>query len=137
MRILDSGHLYALHHLEDAGEQLLRFVKRSGGPASYDAEYAGTTCQEVLRALINRLTFVDALLPAIENRQALEAARVCLWALEARAYRRRQQGDSRIHAQHDSAPPVPFSQEQIETYPPCSWCGHIFCDNDHKGEREQ
>lgn len=56
MKVIDPGHVYDLRSLD--GEQLNRlvFVKREG--PSYPGNvghYPGTTMQEVLRALIDRL----------------------------------------------------------------------------------
>ena len=129
MRVLDKGHQYALQHLESNGEEVLTFVKRSGGPAQYEKDYPGTTTQEAIRALIERTKFVDQLLPCIENQAALICLRSALYWLERRAYLRRIQKLNRVNEPH-KADTVPFSTSSIEDYPICWTCGHIFC-GDH------
>jgi hypothetical protein len=53
VRTLDPGHRYALANLDGDGEDMLTFVKREGMlyPGNVGS-HAGTTMQEVLRALI-------------------------------------------------------------------------------------
>lgn len=58
MRVLDPGHSYALANLQFPGETLLRFMK---DPKLHDGDGGpGTSCQEVLRALIDRVKTLDA-----------------------------------------------------------------------------
>jgi hypothetical protein len=66
MRVMDPGHWYELALLDALpnrlGLETLRFVKRVGDkfPGNQLPAYAGTTTQEVLRALIDRTKYVDA-----------------------------------------------------------------------------
>ena len=126
MKILDAGHKYALQHLDDAGEQILTFVKRSGGPVQHETEYPGTTTQEVIRALIDRTKYVDYLLPCQENKTALLLLRGALYWLERRAFLRKQQQLARVNQAHAEGI-VPFSSYEIEDLPICIGCGHVYC----------
>jgi len=54
MDILVPGHYYQLDNLDGDGHESLRFVNRGHG---FDRE--GTNNQEVIRALINRVEFLD------------------------------------------------------------------------------
>jgi hypothetical protein len=56
MRTLYPGHRYALANLKSDGEQVLQF--RQDAPLHPEAE--GTCCQEVIRALIDRVQVLDA-----------------------------------------------------------------------------
>ena len=66
MRELDEGHKYALAQIGTHEEQVLTFLKRNGGPVQRDEEYPGTLSQEVIRALIARTKYLDALMPCRE-----------------------------------------------------------------------
>lgn len=129
MRIIDPGHKYLLHSLDNAAPETLTFAKRSGGPVVYDEEHPGTTTQEVIRVAIDRIKYVDTLLPCDENSAALFYLRMALWSLEARAYRRKCQHLARVDAPHRESP-VPFFPTGIEDLPICPSCGHICCGGD-------
>ncbi len=63
MTVIDPGHHYALSLL-DYGENAhtaIRFVKRSGQkyPGNGHDIYPGTTLQEVLRACLDRVKYLD------------------------------------------------------------------------------
>lgn len=55
MRIIYPGHTYVLAQLDGAQNQTLQFVQR----APYHEPLEGTTIQEVLRVLIDRVKFLD------------------------------------------------------------------------------
>lgn len=87
MRVLDPGHRYALDNLESEGEQTLQFMK---DPALHDGDGAhGTTCQEVIRALIDRVQTLNAERPWHGNDQIIYDLRHALAGFEARALIRR------------------------------------------------
>lgn len=57
MRVLDPGHRYELDNLESDSKTVLQFMK---DPLLHDGDgYDGPTCQEVLRALIDRVQTLD------------------------------------------------------------------------------
>jgi hypothetical protein len=87
MRVIDPGHCYALDNLETGGETVIQFYK---DPALHDGEgYPGPSCQEYLRAIIDRVQELDRERPDIENSIVLYDLRHAMAAFEARALRRR------------------------------------------------
>ncbi len=91
MRVLDKGHRYALANLESDGETVLQFMK---DPALHDGEGAeGPSCQEVMRAVLDRVKALDTEKADIENTLILYHGRMMIAAFEARALRRRVEKD--------------------------------------------
>ena len=138
MRILDPGHVYELDNLGFRGTQTIRFVKRSGGAATHDEEWDGLQTQEVIRALIDRTEYLDAILPCAESDRAAYHLRMALFEYEARAYRRKQEGKNRRIPEHDDTErprpwrdreynDVPFNEDGIELRP-VGPDGHITLD---------
>lgn len=84
MRVGIEGHRYILDHLDGDGETVLQFVDRDHGR---DTE--GVTCQEVLRALIDRIQMLDAEEPWEGNADILQAFRKALTLFEVRALMRK------------------------------------------------
>lgn len=121
---LDPGHRYGLMSLDGKNDQALQFVKRydpdrpnrfprnaaHGGRASYP----GTTLQCVVRALADRIRYLDGQKPCVENQIVLSNLQSVLWLLEKRAARRH--GESYDH-----------SPEFAMNAPVCSGCGHTVC----------
>jgi hypothetical protein len=64
----------------------IRFVARG---QSSDLLHGGTNCQEVIRALIDRVKHMDGILPCQENSEILRHLRLALSAFETRAIRRK------------------------------------------------
>lgn len=85
MRVLYPGHRYALANLKADGEQVLQF--RQDGPLHPDVD--GTNCQEVIRALIDRVETLDAEIPWEGNEKIIWHARQMLAGFEARAVLRK------------------------------------------------
>lgn len=116
MREIDPGHCYALSVLDGPGEYVLTFVKRDGDGYPFNrGEHPGTNCQEVLRALIARVRYLDDQIPAPENARILAGLRDVLLAFEERAAKRHGRALHNLgHA--------------IEREPTCTHCGHIQCE---------
>lgn len=118
MKVLDPGHRYLLGTLDghiDHQVELI-FVKRYGPnyPGNVGS-YAGTTIQEVCRALIDRLKYLDQQIPCPENKHAQHYLRAAIWQMEQRAAKR-----------HGRTLDVdPFTIEELET---CPKCLHIGCE---------
>lgn len=105
MRVIDPGHVYDLNWLdgkpedtyyidddsecteqEPHSENRLIFVKREGEKYPGNANHhPGTTSQEVLRALIARIKYVDAQQHHSYNELVLHCMREAIEWLEARA----------------------------------------------------
>lgn len=58
MDIIEPGHVYNLQHLDGCGKTQLIFVAREA-----ERKHEGTTNQEVIRALIDRVLYLDQILP--------------------------------------------------------------------------
>lgn len=84
MRVVERGHVYALR-THDGNEQRLTFVKTlpDGEPDNHD----GALCQEVLRALIDRVFDLNRQAPAHENIEIVSHLRDSLRLFEERAFR--------------------------------------------------
>lgn len=127
MKVLDKGHHYQIDVLDAptplrrlAGTRL-RFVKRIGAkfPGNVAPGYAGTTTQEVLRALIDRQRYVDGQRPDLANLRVIRDLRSALMELEMRAARER--GDSLVVG-------LIAAMDESETAPTCPGCGHLLCE---------
>jgi hypothetical protein len=123
MKVIDAGHKYALVHLDGSGEEILTFVKREGpGFPGNVGSYPGTNLQEVLRACIDRVKYLDGQVPSFHNKRILSHLRDCLRLLEERAADRHgRDKDGRMYD------PYFRTNDQIEHLPTCSVCGHIGC----------
>lgn len=117
MRVIDEGHHYELDVFDqDGGARcLLRFMKRVGDGYPYNMQptYPGTNCQEVIRALIDRVKWLHKQIPHPQNGVILDALRAALVAFEVRAAER--------HGREL------LITRTIEFEPSCKRCGHIDC----------
>ena len=125
MKILDAGHRYWLDLLDIEGDQrqgaeMLTFVKRQGprypGNSSY---YPGTNCQEVLRALIDRVKHLNGQAADEHNAPILRSLREALWLFESRAAMR-----------YGRKLPALDEFEAIEAEATCPLCAHIRCNGE-------
>ncbi len=117
MRVIDPGHRYALTQLDGDQEELLTFVKREGhGYPGSVGHHAGTNIQEVLRALIDRIEYVNGQIPHWRNRHALVHLRQAFEDMEQRAAERH----GRILFQT-------VADEPMHLRPFCTKCGHVGC----------
>lgn len=121
MKVIDPGHKFALRNLDagaDVTPQYIEFVKRVGPKYGDNAgPHPGTTIQEVCRALISRLNFVDDMEHDVANHVAISNLRNVLRALETRAAKR--------HGR-----PTPLFVDAIEEMAVCPLCGHIGCSGE-------
>jgi hypothetical protein len=120
MNELDPGHLYELRNLDvpDGGQsqQVLAFVKREGpGYPGNKGHFAGTTMQEVLRAVVQRCKYVNKQIYSEETEIAQKFLEKAIWHLERRAALR-----------HGRVPPV--SEEETLYGKTCVKCGHVGCE---------
>lgn len=95
MKIIDPGHHYSLASIDGKLKQALIFVKRF----REGNNHAGTTNQEVLRVLIDRVKFLDAERPWEGNREILANLRQALVLHEARALIRKVEKDELLPEQ--------------------------------------
>lgn len=117
MEIQDQGHRFKLDSYDGECVQTLTFMKREGPGYPFNVgHYAGTNCQEVIRALISRLQYLSLQIPCWQNRVSVWLLRATLWLFERRAANRH----GRRFAFH-----LLFSE--IESEPTCPTCGHVRC----------
>lgn len=144
MKVIDPGHVYALAFLDGAitspempklGVLLsntLTFVKREGdGYPGNVGHHPGTNLQEVLRALIERVKYLERQVPHPNNPIIIFALRHSLWLLEQRAAER--------HGRPFTLPAagvLRIEDSTIEDAPTCRLCGHIGCLEECKGHVE-
>lgn len=83
MNVIDEGHKY-----EVAEGQTIQFIKRTNG----ELVNAGTTNEELLEVLIDRLKFLNGKFPCRENEQALNHMEMALDWLNERTRKRVAQG---------------------------------------------
>lgn len=122
MKVIDPGHTYALDVLDGESStepEILRFVKREGeGYPGNVGHHPGTNMQEVIRALIDRVKYLNAQIPDWQrNRNVLDHLRQAIYYLEHRAAER-----------HGRPPLEVWQMYSIEHYPTCAKCGHIGCE---------
>lgn len=117
MRVLCAGHRYELDHLDGSGHSELVFVKRIGDkyPGNGVDPHEGTNIQEVLRALINRVEYLNSQDRHPTNVVVLSCLRQSILSLEQRAAERH----GRILKRTD--------ENGIEYDATCHICGHIEC----------
>ena len=116
MKVLDPGHLYMLNILDAPNRaSVLRFVKREGpGYPGNAGHHPGTTIQEVMRAVINRLRYVNNQIPDIHTTKSILLAEQIVFELETRAAIRHKREKPRSWA------------DAVEG-PTCKKCGHVGC----------
>lgn len=122
MKVIDPGHFYQLNWLDEEPvnimEDKLVFVKREGeGYPGNVGHHGGTTIQEVLRALIDRMKYLDNQIQDQRNTWVINYLRQAIHTLESRAAER--------HGRK-----LNFRLKEIETIellPVCPKCMHIGC----------
>ena len=122
MKVLDPGHKYQLNPLDGDNIQFLTFVKREGEKfPGNKGHYSGTTLQEVFRACIERVNYVNNQIPDERNDAIIIYLRDAILLLEERAAERhgRRLSNTMLGGK------VP-----IELRPTCVFCGHLEC-GDH------
>lgn len=121
MKIIDPGHQYALDQLDSVDPDLFQqliFVKREGpGYPGNKGHHSGTNIQEVLRALIDRVKYLDDQVRDRRNGALLELLRMGIYLLEERAADRHMRNWA-----------LKLNLENIENLSTCSKCKHIGCE---------
>lgn len=121
MKVIDKGHSFLLNQLDSREMDYpvqIRFVKREGKKyPGNKGSYPGTNFQEVLRALISRLIYVNNQRHCRKNKIILKLWRRSLVELDTRA--------AQNHGRK-----TPIFTKKPESMKFCEKCGHIGC----KGE---
>lgn len=99
MKILTPGHKYLLDNFEDNSEgtlkQSIQFIQKEGEPLT--TVHDGTTNEEVLMMLIDRLGVLMDKLPSRETSIAFTHLQEALMWLEKRTADRRKRGVEGTH----------------------------------------
>lgn len=102
MKAIEVGHKYELQNVDADSVQTLTFIKRENGELIHD----GTTNEEVIAMLLDRMEELEVKLPCFENKRAIQALEMALKWLDARTKRRVAQGVETTDQPHDSVAPV-------------------------------
>lgn len=106
-----TGHEYHLEAFEGGDPVAVTFINKEPKPSGEQGElvtvHDGTTNEEVLAMLIDRLKKLGARFPCPENRRAIEHCEGALYWLNLRTKRRRMQGVEGKHITHESNYPEP------------------------------
>lgn len=128
MKCLDPGHSYILDSYSPNGAtkytdgNRLDFIKKIGDgfPGNRGQEQIGTNCQEVLRAVIDRVSYLREQAIKLEDADSVEDddaillhLRSSLLIFETRA--------ARVKGE-----PFPSISQPIESLLTCSICGHVY-----------
>lgn len=121
VRVLDAGHRYELGSLDGEHHQTLQFVKRCDleRPWRYPGNtnsHPGATIQIVIRALLDRVSYLQGQIWCLENWIITKMLQLSLWLLEIRAARRH--GLTYWHG-------LRFAAQA----PICGTCGHTTCEH--------
>ena len=115
MIVADPGHYYFLDTLDGGKAQVLTFVKREGDKYPGNVgHYPGVNVQEVLRACIDRMIYLNNQIYDSKNDAVISNLRDCIWLLESRAA-----------ARHGR--PWPIDGFDAVTTETCKKCGHVGC----------
>jgi hypothetical protein len=97
MKVIDEYHKYELAPFEEGGDpQVIQFIKKIPRPDGLPGELVtlsnGTTNEEVIRVLLNRLEAMNAKFPCRENSLAITKLQEALMWLEWRTKSRKERG---------------------------------------------
>lgn len=96
MKSIDPGHKYELDNLE-GGTQTLQFIRKERGPAETSTDALktltnGTTTEEVIHVVIDRLEVLSSRLADANTAAAIESMKNALTSLENRTADRAARG---------------------------------------------
>jgi len=103
MKVITPGHRYELAHFEvpDQEGQVLQFIEKvhvkagrgiKGSPARLVTKWNGTTNEEVLKMLIDRMQYLYDKFPSEETATSISHLKSALYAQQSRTYERQQRG---------------------------------------------
>ncbi|HEV2225025.1 MAG TPA: hypothetical protein VGR84_18685 [Candidatus Acidoferrales bacterium] len=115
MRILDPGHRHELTSLDGGPAFVIHFCKRIGDgyPGNIGSPVPGPNCQEYLRALIERASYLNGQFWCLETTLIRWLLIGALWLFEARAARIKHRW--------------PPSLKKCLHGRICPACGHVGC----------
>ena len=92
MNVLTEGHKYELDNFEGDEKQVLQFIEKEPieeGSTELKTVNDGTTNEEVLDMLINRLDYLYIKVPSEETMNAITNCKIALAELEKRTTKRK------------------------------------------------
>lgn len=93
MKIIRPGHRYELDGFENRGSrQTLQFIEKKIVGDKLQTVQDGTTNEEVLAVLIDRIVFLNNIMSSVENTEALSHLYGALACLKSRTLKRTQAG---------------------------------------------
>lgn len=100
MKILTPGHKYELENFENktGPGQIIQFIEKVQDPhvdaavGSLVTVNDGTTNEEVIKVLIDRMTILYKKFPSEETASTIWNLRAALYAQQSRTYERQQRG---------------------------------------------
>ncbi len=96
MIVVTPGHKYALAHHEGPGVEVIQFIEKQpkalGAMGDLETACQGTTNEEVLRMLIDRMQSLQAKFPCRENAIVVTKLEESLMWLEKRTADRKARG---------------------------------------------
>ena len=96
MKVIRDGHKYELAHHEGPGAEVIQFIEKQpkalGKTGELETAYQGTTNEEVLRCLIDRLSNMNSKFPCRENSIVITKLEESLMWLEKRTSDRKARG---------------------------------------------
>jgi hypothetical protein len=99
MKVLTPGHKYELENFE-TGTQVIQFIEKlpyKGSLVDLETVNDGTTNEDILEMLIDRLAYLGDLLPSRENSLAKTKCEEALMWLNRRTQNRRARGVEGTH----------------------------------------
>lgn len=84
MKTVQPGHKYELENMEEKSNQHLVFIEKEDKEGVLTTVCNGTTNEEVLKMLIDRMNFLQAKAPCRENAIVITKLEECLMWLEKR-----------------------------------------------------
>ena len=92
MKILTNGHNYELESFEGTNPQRIQFIEKEPIAGNLETINDGTTNEEVLRVLIDRMNYLQDKFPCRENKYVIFALEEALVWLEQRTADRKSRG---------------------------------------------
>jgi len=98
MKCVEEGHVYKLNNTQSSQAQEIVFMKRTNGELVHD----GTTNEEVLKMLIERITYLNTKCRCRENEIVINKLEESLMWLNKRTELRIAQGVETLDKAHKS-----------------------------------
>lgn len=90
MNVLTPGHRYELNNHEGSGKQTIQFLQKFASPDG--SVVAGTTNEDVIAMLIDRINYLNKAFPCRENALAITKLEEALMWLNKRTQNRIERG---------------------------------------------